>query len=571
MTVLTGENDGGKTATLDAIGLLLGSYRLDTEDRARSAADDDEPVEVEGIFHAIDDPEASDAVRIRVRATPSAGSATEILDLVHAGLGARPADLALNDLRACMERLGIRSPGGREKAPHVEAAEKWLSERPSEEFETRWRPLTREETTRLPTFTRFSSVEAPSPTAHVLGLVSREARRLLADQQYAASLVELGERLDRDIAPSLDHVKAKIREYCPDLDAVEIEARFDFTRPAPQINLRVQRGGKLFDLEKSGEGRRRRVALAIHEANLRSLEEAAPTESELIAYDEPDTHLDYASQRQLFEILDRQARLGHVQVIVATHSLNFIDKVPLQTLLHFRLQPNLQTRVEILASEEHVDEVDFLASVCAGLGLRNSVLLDERCFLVVEGDTEEAAIPLLFRLVIGQSLTAAGVTMLNTKGSKAVRRLVQVLVADWRRPVVMLADADARTDLKPWWEGLGRSLRDREGLHFIGTKEFEDAFPDPIWLRVLEGSFPTNDVSDPWRLDELRQLRESGRKFSEDLINLVRRRCRDHTIGKPDLGVAMARTLTCSGDVPDVLRVCFEAAMHIASSQPAPL
>ena len=54
LTVLTGENDGGKTSCLDAVAFLLENRSLDDDDRSRWAHDD-EPIEVEGTFCALDD------------------------------------------------------------------------------------------------------------------------------------------------------------------------------------------------------------------------------------------------------------------------------------------------------------------------------------------------------------------------------------------------------------------------------------------------------------------------------------------------------------------------------------
>ncbi|WP_030855160.1 hypothetical protein [Streptomyces sp. NRRL S-475] len=45
------------------------------------------------------------------------------------------------------------------------------------------------------------------------------------------------------------------------------------------------------------------------------------------------------------------------------------------------------------------------------MGLRNSVLLHERCFLAVEGPTEQQCVPLLFRLSQGLPLQAAGIAL----------------------------------------------------------------------------------------------------------------------------------------------------------------
>lgn len=561
-TVFTGQNDGGKTATLDAIQLLLEPEPIDDEDVSHWVAPENE-IEVKGIFVPIT-PESNEKFSVRALATSGTRPVRESLDHVHKEFGAHPEELALKDLRAKFAELDIPSPGGREKEPFVVAAQEWIEERPVEELEQSWRPISAEDVARLPRLTRFASVEAPSPTAHIQGVVGREARRLLGEEPYAARLQELSEGLESAIDPSLDRIRGKIEDYCPDLDALDISALFDFARPALELTVSVKQRGRLIDLEKVGEGRKRRLALAVHEANLASLEVETPQVSEFIAYDEPDTHLDYNSQRALFDILERQARLPHVQIAVATHSLNFIDRVALESIVHFRLGDDLRTDVEMLAGDQHEEEVQFLSAISYGLGLRNSVLLDERAFLVVEGETEEVALPELFRVAQDRSLTAAGITLLNTRGSGSIGRLVELLVERWKRNVVMLADSDARERLSGWWERLG--LEEGSRVFFLGEKEFEDAFGDEVWLRVLEESFPTQDGGGAWGLDEVSALREGDKAFSKGLVALVRRRCRDHRIGKPDLGLALTRGIDNASRLPSVLQQCFNAVSERAGA-----
>lgn len=272
----------------------------------------------------------------------------------------------------------------------------------------------------------------------------------------------------------------------------------------------MRRSGQDVDLEAEGEGRKRRLALAIHGANLELLEAESATSPAILAYDEPDTHLDYASQRELFGILERQARLDHVQVVVATHSLNFIDRVPLDAIVHLQLDGNLRTQVEFLEANRYREQIRFLESVGRGLGLRNSVLLDERCFLIVEGETEEAAIPDLFRLVTAESLIGAGIVLINTRGFAPIRQVMAFLHKEWGRELVVLADNDKRSEILAWAERAG--LEEGRHVFFIGTKEFEDAFGDDTWLSVLSRHFPPRDGGNGWTIGEERCRRRGARR-----------------------------------------------------------
>jgi putative ATP-dependent endonuclease of the OLD family len=61
----------------------------------------------------------------------------------------------------------------------------------------------------------------------------------------------------------------------------------------------------------------------------------------VIAYDEPDTHLDYRHQRDLVELIRAQASTPGVRIVVATHSLNLIDKVDIGDVVHLSGLPEV--------------------------------------------------------------------------------------------------------------------------------------------------------------------------------------------------------------------------------------
>lgn len=557
MTVLTGENDGGKTAILEAIDILLSGRTPRFEDRTHGSGDADE-VMVEGTFYSGSDP--TTVVRLRAAWVPGGQLRREILDRVHPGFGGRPVDLPINELRARLQELAIPNPGGTAKPPLVQAAETWLTDRPPEEFEDRWRTASTEELQRLPSLTRFESVRAPSPRADIQNVVQREVQRLLSEDRYAAPLADVSRELDRDAQAALDRIRDKIKQYCPDLEDIVITPAVDFTRPRLDLHIRVRRAGEDIDLEAEGEGRRRKLTLAIHEANLDFLESEKPMRCELITYDEPDTHLDYASQRQLFGILDRQACLEHVQVVVATHSLNFIDRVPLDAIVHLRLNDRLRTTVEVVKGTDYAEELAFLRAIGTGLGLRNSVLLDERCLLMVEGKTEEAAIPGLFRTVTDRSLVECGVLLVNTRGSGAILGVMELLRQQWHRKIIVLADSDQRDRVSEWAKQMG--LKEGQELFFIGSKEFEDAFEDEVWLRVLQTHFRPRDGTN-WTVEDVRKARASAEGMGKALKAAVSRRC-GQPVGKPELGYALARSVKTLDEVPTTLRDCLQAALSFA-------
>ena len=556
LTILAGQNGGGKTSFIDALLLLLDN-RAPSEG-ARSSSDRE--ITVIGAFASSDRTES-----LTVRATYSNGQVQrQHLLLVHSEFGDLPGNMNIQGLRQALARSEIESPGGSAKAPFAEAANKWISQRPMEEFCETWVSLSREHAERLPELTVFRSQDAEDKPNQVRNLISQESRRLLAAEEYEPRLKALTADIQISIDPVLTHVKEMIVQYSPEIDDVEINASFDFSRTAPQVQMQLKKHGVgTIDLAEAGSGLAQRVGLAIYAATLESLRE---TETDrvgaILAYDEPDTHLDYGAQRDLFEIIRGQGELQNVQVVLATHSVNLIDTVSVRSLRHFRLEDR-RTTVDTLPDYAGRDDSVFIGDLAAGLGIRNSMLLNEGCFLVVEGPTEQRALPILFRKLTGETLASAGITLIDTRGSGGVRRLVEALIEQLKRSVVVLVDQDVRGNPTKINEEWLTSMRLEEGINgfFTGTKEFEDAFEDEIWLHVAVEHFPLEDGTG-WQLSEMADARTHERGMGHGLEILFSRRLR-RTVGKPELGESLGRTVAAE-DIPEVIHKAVLAILNIS-------
>ncbi|MYA49858.1 MAG: AAA family ATPase [Chloroflexi bacterium] len=556
LTILTGPNGSGKTSFIDALSMLLEGSSPSEEARSSS----DRNITVTGEFSSADENKC-----IKVRATYSAGRVQrEVLRLVHPDFGSPPESMTIQALREAFASAGVESPGGASKAPFVEAAMEWISQRPLAELQEAWVSLPPETAAQLPRLTVFRSQDAADQPGQVRRLVSREAQRLLTTEAYAPRLDEIAAEVQEGIDPVLDSIKAMIGRYCPGIDDVSITTSFDFSRINPQVQMRLTRDtGESIDLNEAGSGLTQRVGLAIYAATLATLQgEGVEVVGTLLAYDEPDTHLDYQAQRELFEIIHEQGSLPHVQVVVATHSVNLIDTVTLQSLRHFRLE-NQRTRVDNPSDYGDSEEAVFIDDLVSGLGMRNSVLLSEKCFLVVEGPTEERALPILFKKMIGETLPSAGITLVNTDGVGSVRRLVEVLIRQLNRSVVVLVDGDARHSpgrINDTWLSEMRLVEGTNGF-FVGAKEFEDAFDDEVWLRVAREWFPLDDGSS-WQSSDFSNARVDEHGMGQALENLFSRRLRSR-VSKPQIGEALARTVT-DDEIPEAIRKAVSAASDIS-------
>ena len=558
LTVLVGQNGGGKTSFIDALSMLLETTPIARE--ARTVAD--QAVTVVGVFETTEGGES-----FTVRATdPGPRVQREVQTLVHPRFGDEPDAMTLPQLRKAFADTGIASPGGTAKQPFVDAANEWIDECPRDELEERWVALRAELASRLPSLTLFASRDADSQQGQVQRLVARRSQELLSAGDYEERLTTIAQGVQKDIDPLLDLLKERVMQYCPGVDGVDVSTFFDFSRVTPQVRIRLKEvNGESIELGEAGSGLAQRVGLAIYAANLETLQDAGDsTLGSVLAYDEPDTHLDYQGQRELLEIIRDQALLEHVQVVVATHSANLIDKVELRSLRHFRLDGQWAT-VDGPARYTEYDESAFVNDLAAGLGLRNSVLLSEKSFLVVEGDTEQRALPILFRRLVGEGLAGAGVTLLNTGGSGSVRRLVEVLIQDLERAAVVLVDEDARARpgriTQEWLADM--QLIEGTSAFFVGTKEFEDAFSDEVWLRVGENWFPVADGQSAWELGDFSSARTNDGGMGDALVHLFASRSHS-SVTKPQVGEALARTVVVPDELPTKVREAIRVAYKMA-------
>ncbi|MFE4515211.1 ATP-dependent endonuclease [Kitasatospora sp. NPDC056783] len=577
-TILAGHNDGGKSAVLAALAFLLGGHRLAEQDRTyvtpTGAGGVAEPGRcastwVEGRF-ALDDfeQEAGFAPELRVRRRVE-GDAAPVLEY-----WARiPADPRLRDihsllvpeLRELVLALGLQAEGKGLKADLQAALAAHAARSPQVD---QWAALPKQLARRLPRLLSFSGKdESPERAVHTALAGSYQAHleddglqgRLRTIESEVTALVK------DDAADLCEHIKA----HCPDLVDVSVEPEVSFSHGFKQAHLHISRArGERVDLSRSGRGSNRRIALAVWEWTSRLLEGPQPDGDDMppvqtiVVYDEPDTHLDYTHQRTVMDLIRRQCATDAVNVIVATHSMNLIDGVDIADVVHLRLEAG-RTVMERLAEDTHEGIDLHLGQIAAALGLRNSVLLHERCFLAVEGPTEQQAIPVLFRLAQGLSLQAAGIALWACNNNEGALHLARYL-AGQRRTVMLLVDADSRNVAKFFRDDRLRQfgLDPARQVSFVGEatgfNELEELFEDEQWAQVANRKWPRPDGQQQWEATDFKAHR-GGRKFSKDILGMIKDQGRTSPDGKPEMVYELATSLGSAADVPSQLREVFAA------------
>lgn len=143
----------------------------------------------------------------------------------------------------------------------------------------------------------------------------------------------------------------------------------------------------------------------------------------LVLIDEPDAYLHpHLSQRLMEVLVDAVGEEG--QLIVATHSPSVLDSLNAASIIRF------QYGGPPAAVADEPDRVAMYRSA----GFRASALTQSEMLVLVEGETDEALLPLLFPLLARTSLRAAG------GRAQVLERLASLLPFDV--PVIGAIDRD---------------------------------------------------------------------------------------------------------------------------------
>ncbi|WP_166649695.1 MULTISPECIES: SAP domain-containing protein [unclassified Rathayibacter] len=573
-TVLAGHNDAGKTAIIDAISFLLGSRKLDDSDRTYlrgGVLDDDEAVRrvaetwVEGTFELRDTESGLGSSPLRVRRVHRNGTTSlEVLKQVPADVRLRDyAALKVDVLKDRLSGLGLPTDGY--KADLVSRLDEAATAADTEEM---WSPAETTLDRALPAGQRFDAASAVNAETAIQSTLQTAYRGHLESDELQGDVRTIEAELERKLTQDAEEIRDHIMQKVQDIGDVTIRPTVSFTSAnglkSTQITV-LNPAGEEIGLQVSGAGRARRIALAVWEHNSTVL--ARSGEDVVLLYDEPDTHLDYGHQRELMRLIHEQTTHPNVTVVIASHSMNLIDGTDISDVVHVKHAEH-RTILEHLADDSQVGL--HLGAIAASVGLRNTVLLHERLFVGVEGETEARVIPVLFKLATGRHLESCGIALWPCHNNEGALRFAQFL-AGHERKVSFLVDTDSKTVAKHVFsdERLMKS-----GLHpskhclYVGDpNEIEDVFSDAQWVTAANDLWirDGDDVpSDTWSEADFASHRGVGKKFSTDVLRMVQRGSSGAPKGKPDMLLSLVLRLKTKDEVPAALIEVFEELMRRA-------
>lgn len=570
-TILAGPNDGGKSAALNALAFLLDSHALTEDDRSYVSGESGGRcalTEVVGDFR-LDHWEQEKLclpalVRLRRWADADLAPRYEIW-------GPVPDDEDLRDLNgkllAELKELAAKYEIRTTKMAKAQVLACLVDYGRQHSSYAGWSGIPPALVGRLPRIAEFAGQSAPEEA--IRSVLNVRFKSYMAEEDVQGRMRQLEtdarERMVIEAKPLSDHIV----ERCPDIASVTVESEVTVTPALRSVSLRLERAsGEAVRLDHSGRGSARRISMAVWEGTSELLAEPVGGEDDseveppvqvIVAYDEPDTHLDYHFQREVMGIIRRQALADHINVVVATHSMNLIDGVDIQDVVLLQLDDARRTMMQRMGSADHSEFDRHLGAIAIAVGLRNSVLLHERCFLAVEGETEMLAIPILFNLSEGLSLQAAGIALWACGGNDGALQLAGYLHKHGRS-VMLMVDADSERKNRIFRQNnLVRHFgQDKDKITRMlgqssGADELEELFDDETWAQTANAAWPRDGS---WTAEHFAGHRGQN-KFSNDVGQMLKEFSDQYPSGKPEMMWEVAVRLNRPEQVPSELRRIF--------------
>lgn len=580
LTVFIGGNDAGKTVILEALNLLLTNSRPSEHDyHERQGESKADAIEITGKF-ALDEYDSvpqnyqgADGCSFTLRKTfTELAPCFEVDGLVYVNpayqtFARQPAekqrqlltDLSLEPASNTSSRL----------EQFRRADEEGLVPKKQAMAQVQWPDIE----SFLPRVEFVSSADYQQPDAMISRTLQSAINSFLkpldstGKPHLRSDLAALEGEIQEELNNKVAEMTAILRDVNPSLHNIAVEPRIDFTRSIFGTSLMLDTGGGLHYVSSFGEGTKKKLWMGLLEWQRRT-QELTDNTPVLRVYDEPDVNLDYQAQRKLFSnILDAATEsVSPVQTVVCTHAVTFINQAPPKSINHIKVCDDGSREIRYAKSEGSEDVQELLAVIGQSMGISNMSFFYDRAFLVVEGESEECALPTLYRNLYGRTLKQDGILLVNLHTNSAWKAVLKFLHHNRAEVTVLLLDRDCITA-----NGTGIISSDdlrqigfpddflSTNCHFIGEREFEDAFRTSDIVTVLNDHWPKLQGG-AWTDCDVDQFRVEGHKFSSELRDHVRQHCEYSVRGsvrKPDIAQALARHCVRDDQVPDLILQVF--------------
>lgn len=581
LTVFIGENDAGKSSVFDALDIILGNKNPKVED----FRDDNEEVEIKMILIPSVINDENEQFILDGKITILRKISKTFVSQYYCHLDSFVDDnlnnynhLSATNLKLLLEKYSLS------RQPNQEARKlaicNFISENTELPKDNNWLEIRYNDIAKfLPMFQRFSSSDYGNPENIIrktLDIVYRTAFYESdedGNEILKPSFVDLKSNITSDLNNKLENqLLTHIKKYKPEINSIKGNYNIEFSRGLSFSGLNViDVSGKEKSITQIGEGSKKKIFLSILEwdAEINLIKDS--NKHLIRGYDEPDSNLHYDAQRKMFYVIRDLAEdpTSNIQSVICTHSLTMIDRAPAKSINHvLRNEIEEKSKITFLQTDDSDDIKDFLNQISEISGIKNSSIFYEKCFLLVEGESEQNAIPILYKKYVKRDLIEDGIVLINLQTNGQWNNALKFLQKNKKECTVLLLDTDTQFPTSknqvtlPKLQEIGfDSDFLNNNCFFIGTKEFEDVFSDSQLKRTSDRAF-TKDDNSPWAESEFQSIR-SDDKFSKSLKRLISTACKTN-IGKPKIASEIANDLAREEiENINVLRLFFEKVTSI--------
>lgn len=582
LVIFIGENDVGKTVLLDAVEVLLGSKACSPRDFRRLTRDSQaNELILSGVFtletqdtlpSEFRSGEQRDRLNLTRKFTSNGSTVSSEVSVLGQGFEDARFDnfVGAENQKSLLKEYSV-PPASNDNARKAQRDQLISSGilRTVERLVTV--PLTHVAglNQHLPRVERISSVDYKTPDNIILRTLQRVANSVImpvdhttGKQTELPALQHVREEIARKLNEELAHVVPILQSHHVKLREVYAEPHIDFSRAVSTSNVILDCGDGEQGFDSFGEGTKKRIWMGLLDWE-RQANAGVQDRSVIRLYDEPDVNLHYDAQRQLFGNIQALASdvSARTQCLVCTHSVTLIDRAPSTSVNLIRATDDNRRTLSRIRSSGDEELIEFLTDIGKAVGLSNTVLLYERGFLIVEGESEETAIPIIYRNIFGRSMREDSLVLINLHSCSAWKAAIELFLMNRLNMIHILLDADcllpdssgriteqALIDL-----GCSDDFR-RQQVTYIGTKEFEDAFSSDLIASALNTEFP-DVMHDYWQSSLIDGLKGEA-KFSASLARSIRTstvHSRRQDAKKPGIARAIANQCLRRTDVPPAL------------------
>lgn len=411
----------------------------------------------------------------------------------------------------------------------------------------------------LPTIIRYGANDYTDPELLICKRMKSKFNEILYEKDSMGKKVLKNQAL-QNIINDIENEIGKISEDLlpvakkinPHIKKIKLEPDIDLSNGLRNTPLTIiERNGTPYNLNNFGEGTKKRMCMSIMEweGNLTD-----DNDNIIKIYDEPDNNLHIEAQRKLFKTIKNSCNKNG-QAIICTHSPFIMDVSPIESIRLAQRNDYGITTIDYIKDNNDEDVKAFMNNMCRELGVPNSHIFLEKCFFIVEGESEMNFFPIVYKYLYNSTLLEDGISLINLEGNGAALNFLKLLINNKEDRIVLVVDKDSthinnRTVMSRLKDVLEQEQADRfykNNIIYLGHKEFEDCFSNEYISHMLNESKYKKNEGKLWSEDDINNCRNSD-KFSDKIKDMINKYISENQdpenkrdyITKPILGKLLA-------------------------------